>query len=54
VKLIKTRLRSTIDQNRLESLMLISCEKDIQINYNEVIDTFGLSSQVLKDALMFK
>jgi hypothetical protein len=34
--------------------MLISYEKDIQINYNEVIDTFGLSSQVLKDALMFK
>ena len=54
VKLIKTRLRSTMGQKSLESLMLLSCERDIQINYNKVIDLFGLSSEVLKDSLMFK
>lgn len=31
VKLIKTRLRSTMGQKALESLMLLSCERDIQI-----------------------
>ncbi|XP_050064678.1 uncharacterized protein LOC114128209, partial [Aphis gossypii] len=48
VKLVKTRLRSTIGQSRLESLLILSCEKDVAINFEEVIDTFGNSSDLLK------
>jgi len=54
VKLIKTRLRSTMNQERLESLMLISCERDITIDINEDINTFGQSSDLLKKNLLFK
>ena len=54
VKLIKTRLRSTMDQGRLESLMFLSCERDIKINYEETITLLGKSSDVLKKALLFK
>lgn len=43
-----------MDQNRLESLMLISCERDIDININEAIDLFAKSSDRLKDLLLFK
>ncbi|KAF0707284.1 zinc finger MYM-type protein 1-like, partial [Aphis craccivora] len=46
VKLIKTRLRSTTGQNRLESLLILSMEKDIEVNYNEAIDTFAMTSDV--------
>eukprot|EP00794_Sanderia_malayensis_P000645 gene645-1313_t len=34
LKLVKTKLRSTMLQDRLESLMLISCEKDFSQNVN--------------------
>ncbi|KAL4084272.1 hypothetical protein QTP88_028097 [Uroleucon formosanum] len=50
VKIIKNRLRTTIGQNRLESLMLLSCEKDISPNL-EVLDRMGKSSQLLERAL---
>jgi hypothetical protein len=42
-----------MSQQRLDSLMLISCERDIPIDINEVINKFGLSSSVLKKELMF-
>lgn len=45
VKLFKTRLRSTMDQERLESNV---CERDIKINYEETITFLGKSSDVLK------
>ncbi|KAL4153363.1 hypothetical protein QTP88_001196 [Uroleucon formosanum] len=54
VKLIKTRLRSTTGQDRLESLLILSMEKDIEINYNEAIDTFAMTSDVFKKQLIFK
>jgi hypothetical protein len=56
VKLVKTRLRSTIGQGRLESLLLLSCEKDLSnnINIEEAIDTLTNTSSVLKKALIFK
>jgi len=56
VKLVKTRLRSTIGQGRLEGLLLLSCEKDLsdKINIQEVIDTLANKSTILKKALMFK
>ncbi|KAL4131102.1 hypothetical protein QTP88_008451 [Uroleucon formosanum] len=46
VKLIKTRLCSTIGQSRLEGLLLLSCEKDVsdKINIQEVIDTLANNS----------
>ncbi|KAK3929784.1 Zinc finger MYM-type protein 1 [Frankliniella fusca] len=37
LKIIKNRLRSTMGQDRLESLMIISCEHDIVIDVEEVI-----------------
>ena len=47
LKLIKTRLRSTMCEERLESLMMISCEKDIPIDTDEVIKCFSSYSPVL-------
>jgi len=43
-----------MDQERLESLMLLSCERDISIDINEAINIFGQTSDLLKNALMFK
>lgn len=54
VKLIKTKLRSTIGQDRLESLMILSCERDININYEEAINMYAMSSDLLRDKLIFK
>jgi len=54
LKLIKTRLRSTMQQNRLESLLLLSCEKDIDIDLEEAINKYALNSNVLKKLLLFK
>lgn len=49
-----TRLRSTIKEDRLESLMILNSEKDININHNLAIDTFAAKSDLLKDSLLFK
>ncbi|KAL4148670.1 hypothetical protein QTP88_002842 [Uroleucon formosanum] len=56
LKLIKSRLRSTMAQSRLESLILISCEKDLtnSINIDEAIDKLALTSDVMKKSLLFK
>ncbi|XP_025405936.1 uncharacterized protein LOC112680142 [Sipha flava] len=56
LKLIKTRLRSTMAQSRLESLILISCEKDLtnSINIDEAIDKLALTSDLMKKSLLFK
>jgi len=53
VKLIKTRLRTTVNEERLESLLMLSVEKDVQIDYEEIINRFGQSSTVLQRALLF-
>lgn len=47
LKLIKTRLRSTMGQDRLEELMLIFCEADISVNYDEVIKSSASKSSIL-------
>ncbi|XP_022167732.1 zinc finger MYM-type protein 1-like, partial [Myzus persicae] len=52
VKLIKTRLRSTMGQSRLESLLILSSERDKEINIEDAINTFGNSSNLLKKCLM--
>lgn len=37
LKIIKSRLRSTMDQKRLQNLMVISCEHDVSIDISKVI-----------------
>ncbi|KAL4084928.1 hypothetical protein QTP88_027795 [Uroleucon formosanum] len=54
MKIIKSRLRSTMCQDRLESLMFLSCERDVSINNEDAINAFGHLSEVLKKALIFK
>jgi len=54
LKLIKTRIRSTMVQKRLESLMLLSCEKDVQINLDEAINKYAKTSKLLQEALLYK
>jgi len=46
MKLIKNRLRSSTGQSRLESLLILSTEKDIPIDINSVIDQVALSSDI--------
>jgi len=40
VKLIKTRLRTTVNEGMLESLLMLSVEKNVQIDYEEIINRF--------------
>ncbi|KAK3911539.1 Zinc finger MYM-type protein 1 [Frankliniella fusca] len=44
LKEIKNRLRSTMEQDRLEDLMIISCERDIKIDVEEVVNIFSTYS----------
>jgi hypothetical protein len=53
LKIIKNRLRSTMSNDRLELLMRINCEQDIDINYTCVIDKFSLKSLSLIKNLTF-
>jgi len=53
LKLIKTRLRTTTSENRLEDLMKISCEQDIEINKEDVINIFASKTPASKKALIF-
>lgn len=41
-------------QNLLEPLMLLSCERNIDINEDEAVNNYANSSQILKEALLFK
>lgn len=54
LKLIKTRIRSTMVQKCLDSLMLLSCEKDIIINIDEAIKKYANTSKLLQEALLYK
>lgn len=54
LKLIKTRIRSTMVQKRLDSLMLLSCENDIIINIEEAIKKYANTSKLLQEALLYK
>jgi len=53
LKIVKSRLRSTMTQNRLEDLMIISCETDIGVDTEKVIDNFASRSLVLTKALTY-
>ncbi|KAK3907343.1 Zinc finger MYM-type protein 1 [Frankliniella fusca] len=52
LKLIKNRLRTTMLQGRLEDLMIISCENDVQIDVEEVLKILASFSPYLS-ALLF-
>lgn len=52
LKLIKNRLRSTVSEDRLEGLMLITCERDIPVNTDEVIKIFASYSTILNKQLL--
>jgi hypothetical protein len=47
LKVIKTKLRSSLDQQNLEPLMLMAIEKDITLNVDEIklIDDIEKSSK---------
>ena len=48
VKLVETRLRSTMGQERLEDLIVISCDNDIEYDPEAVIDSFAAESTPLR------
>ncbi|CAF1376600.1 unnamed protein product [Didymodactylos carnosus] len=41
MKLIKTRLRNTMAEERLNDLCILSIERDFQVNFQQVIDQFS-------------
>ncbi|KAL4083727.1 hypothetical protein QTP88_029043 [Uroleucon formosanum] len=51
LKLVKTRLRSTTSEDRLEALMIMACELDVQIDTECVIKYFASNSSVLAKLL---
>ncbi|KAL4153701.1 hypothetical protein QTP88_001534 [Uroleucon formosanum] len=53
LKLIKTKLRSTVGEKRLDNLMLISCNPDIEVSIEDAINKFASTSSVLQKALMY-
>ncbi|KAF0691172.1 zinc finger MYM-type protein 1-like, partial [Aphis craccivora] len=52
LKIIKNRLRSTMSEDRLEGLMLITCERDVPVNPDEVIKIFASYSTILNKQLL--
>ncbi|KAL4126420.1 hypothetical protein QTP88_010642 [Uroleucon formosanum] len=53
VKIIKSRLRSTMSQLRLASLLLLNCETDINIDLNQAINELATSSTLMKKNLLY-
>lgn len=51
LSIVKNKLRSTMTEDRLDSLMIIACESDIPINNDNIIDAFSTSSPLLLNAL---
>lgn len=51
LSIVKNKLRSTMNEDRLDSLMIIACEPDIHINNDDIIDAFSTSSPLLLNAL---
>lgn len=51
LSIVKNKLRSTMNEDRLDSLMIIACEPDIHINNDDIINEFSTSSPLLLNAL---
>ncbi|CAF0916781.1 unnamed protein product [Didymodactylos carnosus] len=43
MKLIKTRLRNTMADERLSNLCILSIERDFQVNFQQIIEQFSAS-----------
>ena len=41
LQVVKTKLQSTMGQNRLNALMLLYIHKDIPLNYNKITDLYA-------------
>ncbi|CAI6374205.1 unnamed protein product [Macrosiphum euphorbiae] len=52
LKLIKTKLRTTMCQDRLEQMVKISCEPDISLDKDKIIDIFESKSTPLTKLLI--
>jgi hypothetical protein len=48
---VKNKLRSTMTEDRLDSLIIIASESDIPINNNNIIDAFSTSTPLLLNVL---
>lgn len=46
LKVIETNLRSTMREAKLDYLMVISCNLDIEINMDEAINKYGSRSNI--------
>lgn len=53
-KLIKTNLRLTMSEPRLDHLMVISCNLDIDINMDDAINKYGSKFNLLRANLLYK
>jgi len=53
LKLVKTKLRTTMSEYLLESLMKITCEPDINIDTEKIIDNFSRKSKSLIKELQY-
>lgn len=53
LKIIKTSLRASLGQEFLETLLLISIEKDKISNSEIIINEFGKSSNLLSTKLLY-
>jgi len=53
LKLVKSKLRSTINQENLTPLMIMNVEKDIKIDKEHIINCISGSSNTLKRLLKF-
>jgi len=51
LKILKNRLRTSISQNRLEDLMIITCKSDVEVNNEDVTSIIfaSLSSTLSKN-----
>jgi len=52
LKLVKTRLRSTMSEDRLEALLMMSSECDIPIDVDTIIKHFASCSTALSKLLL--
>ncbi|CAF2156765.1 unnamed protein product [Rotaria magnacalcarata] len=46
MKLIKTRIRTTMADKRLSDLCILSIERDFQMDYEQVIDQFSINHNI--------
>ncbi|KAL4119799.1 hypothetical protein QTP88_012566 [Uroleucon formosanum] len=47
LKLVNTRLQKTMSQERLEDFIMISCERDIEVQHEDILHNFAQQSTVL-------